>query len=588
MERTGTKSTDIKLLKSLNEKQRREHFIKKYHIDTYNRIIDFDKIVELENFTKMVYHYVYDIPKVICKSCEMETKFLGFNKGYNIYCSNKCAMSDKEIIDKRNNNSIKTCLNRYGVTNASKLESVKNKTKKTNIEKWGVDNYTKTDEYKEFMINHNNDKHGVDWYQQSEDFIKKTIKTNLLKRGVEHHTKDNKFKDFLIKKNIEKWGVDNYTKTDEYKNTMDEYYKSSKFSEDINKQKNNNKIKIFDYYNNYNSNYNLIKIELDILSLTCKSCDKQFEINKQLYYLRTKRNMVCCTICNPKNSNNTSIAEKEVFSYIKSIYDNEIIENYRNGIELDIYLPDLKIGFEYNGLWYHSEYNKEKEYHLNKLNHFDKLDIKTFTIWEDDWLYKTDIVKSMISNLLSNNKERIMARKCKIVELDNTICNNFLENNHLQSKSNSSIRIGLYHDNELVSIMTFGKLRKSLGYKSIDGHFELIRFCNKLNTSVVGSASKLLNYFIKNYSPKNILSYADKSRSNGNLYNKLGFTNIGNTKPNYFWCKNGLKYNRYSFRKDILIKRGYDKNKTENEIMHDLNYYKVYNCGNIKFELEIK
>jgi hypothetical protein len=134
--------------------------------------------------------------------------------------------------------------------------------------------------------------------------------------------------------------------------------------------------------------------------------------------------------------------------------------------------------------------------------------------------------------------------------------------------------------------MTFGNLRKSLGQKSKEDSWEMLRFCNKIGTSVTGGASKLFNYFIKNYKFNNIISYSLNSYSSGDLYKKLKFKFKGETGVNYFWCKNGIRYHRFNFRKDKLVKIGYDKNKTEVEIMSDLSYYRVFDCGSKKWIYE--
>jgi hypothetical protein len=135
--------------------------------------------------------------------------------------------------------------------------------------------------------------------------------------------------------------------------------------------------------------------------------------------------------------------------------------------------------------------------------------------------------------------------------------------------------------------MTFGSLRKNMGRKSIDGHYELLRFCNKLYTSVVGGADKLLKYFIKTYNPKEITSYADRRWSQGDLYEKLGFEFIHNSKTNYFYINKGKREHRFKYRKDILVKEGFDKNKTEREIMKERGFNRIYDCGNKKYVLKI-
>jgi hypothetical protein len=131
--------------------------------------------------------------------------------------------------------------------------------------------------------------------------------------------------------------------------------------------------------------------------------------------------------------------------------------------------------------------------------------------------------------------------------------------------------------------MTFGKLRRTMNSKSSEGEYEMLRFCNKLNTNVIGGASKLFYYFLNNYKSNNIISYADRSHSNGNLYKELGFNLSHITKPNYYYIIDGLKKYRYGFRKDILVKQGYNKNKSEHEIMLERKIYRIYNSGNYKF-----
>jgi hypothetical protein len=61
-------------------------------------------------------------------------------------------------------------------------------------------------------------------------------------------------------------------------------------------------------------------------------------------------------------------------------------------LEIDI-LPELKLGFEFNGLYWHSNKFKEKNYHLNKTDWFKK--IYASYIWEDDWILR-EIVESQI------------------------------------------------------------------------------------------------------------------------------------------------------------------------------------------------
>jgi hypothetical protein len=241
------------------------------------------------------------------------------------------------------------------------------------------------------------------------------------------------------------------------------------------------------------------------------------------------------------------------------------------------------LGIEFNGLYWHSDIYKDKNYHLDKTKLANSKGYRLIHIFEDEWINKEDIVKSIINNKLNIIDKKIYARNCEIREVKPKESSIFLEKNHIQGKINSFIKLGLYYNNELVSLMTFGKLRKSLGSNSKDGDFEMYRFCNKLNYSIVGGASKLFKYFINNFGVNKIVSYSDNRYFDGSLYEKLGFIYNGETKPSYWYAKNINRYHRFKFRKDVLVKDGYDPNKTEKEIMKERGYNRIYDCGNKKW-----
>jgi len=146
-------------------------------------------------------------------------------------------------------------------------------------------------------------------------------------------------------------------------------------------------------------------------------------------------------------------------------------------------------------------------------------------------MFKQHIIKSIILNKLNLIQNKIYARKCVVKEVNSKDTRSFLDNNHIQGFSKSSYKLGLYYNNELVSLMTFG-----YRHTNSKKEFELIRFCNKINLNVIGSASKLFNYFLNNYKIDEtyILSYADISLFNGHMYVMLNFKEIYLTKLNYF------------------------------------------------------
>lgn len=293
-----------------------------------------------------------------------------------------------------------------------------------------------------------------------------------------------------------------------------------------------------------------------------------------------------CPKCS--SSNIISYKEVEISDYLSEYI--EVETNNRtilDGKELDIYIPSKNIAIEFNGLYWHSELYKDKNYHLDKTERCIENGVNLIHVWEDDWKYKQDIVKSMLLNKIGQTPNKIYARKTEVKVIQDTkIVSKFIEENHLQGKVGSKIKLGLYHENELISLMTFGSLRKNLGQESKKGHYELLRFCNKKYTSVIGGASKLFKYFITNYKPLSIISYANRDHSDGNLYKQLGFILDKKTKPNYYYIKNNFRYNRFNFRKDVLTKEGYNKNKTEKQIMLERGYYRIYDSGSYKYIID--
>jgi hypothetical protein len=332
----------------------------------------------------------------------------------------------------------------------------------------------------------------------------------------------------------------------------------------------------------YRENFNICKDKNYLFylkdSVSLFKCEKghNFEINSDNYRGRIINNTPLCTVCNPIGDSK-SIKEKELFEFIKDNYSGEVIQSYRDVQEIDIYLPELKLGFEFNGLYWHSDLFKDKWYHINKTNYFRDKGIRIIHIWEDDWIFKNRVVKSQIMNWLGNSLN-LFARKCKVINIDN--CADFLNENHIQGNTNCNLKIGLLYNGELVSVMAFNKFE---GRKKLDGdEWNLSRFCNKLNTSVIGGASKLLNYFIKNYKPSRIISYADKDWSCGELYYKLGFKNIYESKPDYKYFFNNRRKHKQNFKKEKI---GIPSEISESNFMKNNGIHKVWDCGKIKFEL---
>lgn len=521
------------------------------------RVCDLSYHVQhIHNMTAKEYYDIYlkEENEGICEICKKPTKFWTFGKGYYRFCSPKCSSNSVDVRDKTKN----TMLKKYGKEHALQIDEFKKKQEQTTKTLYGATNYFASEKFSDENKEYNLKNFGVIHNWQREDVKEKIKKTKLEHYGRENYVNVKKCKETKLLK----YGDENYNNY--------ELNRQSKYKTYIDK------------YENLASNQDITidSIYRFGIRFTCNKCNNKNDIYRQLFKRRCLNNEQVCTYCNPIEFCGTSYEENNLTDFIKSVYDGAVIENDRkilNGHELDIYLPDRKLAFEYDGLYWHNELNKENSYHLEKTENCEKQGIQLIHVFEDEWLYKPDIVKSRINGLLGQN-ERIFARKCKIAEVSYKDAASFLDENHIQGACVSKYNYGLYHDGELVSVMTFGKSR----FKR--GEYEMLRFCNRLYTNVVGGASKLFKHFLDEHSEiTEVISFADRRWSVGNLYEKLGFEKVSVTTPAYYYIVGDIRHNRVEFQKHKLVKEGFDKNLTEHEIMLNRKIYRIYDCGNIKY-----
>jgi len=331
-----------------------------------------------------------------------------------------------------------------------------------------------------------------------------------------------------------------------------------------------------------------------IMNITHHKCNQSY--TRPIKY----QGRLDCPYCFKQRSKH----EIRIIQYLQSIVDdpNKVLSNVRDLIppkEIDIVYKNIAI--EFNGQAYHSfgkssdsRFNnymvEDKNIHKHKTDSIPD-DMQLLQIFSSEWQNpgKQEIWKSIIASKTKNISTRIHARKCIIRIITPKIEKEFLNINHMQGYVPSSIRLGLFHQEELVFIMTFGKMRNTK--QPTDTDFELLRASSKLFHNIPGAFSKLLNYFEKNYNPTSLTSYANKRWSKGNVYSKNKFDHIGTTPPGYFYIEgNNFDANpllsRIQFQKHRLNKKleMFNPDLTETENMYNHNYRKIYDCGHLIFK----
>lgn len=405
-------------------------------------------------------------------------------------------------------------------------------------------------------------KYGVERPLQSESIKEKAKKTNIKKYGVEYPLQNKKIQDKQRKTNLKKYGTDFVSNNKEIRN----------------KQSIKRVINIIDKYKK-NCDFVDYDVETKEIELLCDR-GHRFKISRFNIYNRFKYETIICTECNPI-TNKKSGLEQELKLFL---LDNQLIfeENNKDILkpyEIDIYFPHLKIGLEFNGTYWHNELYKSKNYHLNKTELAEKNNIHLIQIYEDDWIYKKETVKSeilrLLHKLINTNQSDYKIKEIKDIQ----VIRNFLDLNDIKGFTDSKIKIGLFLKNELISIMLFNKHENS---------FKIIRHCIKNNIGMIDDVYDIiLNYFTKTYKPSHIIWELDRSWESRKLPESLGFKFVKKTIPNYYYVIGHKRYNHFNYRKDILVKNGKDSNLTEHEIMLSEKIYRIYDSGNLIYEKNI-
>lgn len=391
------------------------------------------------------------------------------------------------------------------------------------------------------------EKYGVDNVGKLPDHANKIKATYMERHGVDHYTKTETFRKALEDKRFNRW-VEFSPKTVELLHVCD--------SKD--------KIDIFENPNK-------------LLSFKCLDCENTEEIPTETYKWRIRETGTPCIRCSAINKG--SLKEREIKEFVRSLGFG-IDENKKmlGRQEIDIFVPEMNLGIEFNGLFWHNDLRIDKKYHINKTLAARQQGIRLIHIFEDEWDYSREIVKSRLRNILGKIKLKIHARKCEIKEIQYSDERPFLEDNHIQGYAKSSIKLGLFHNNMLVSVMTFAKLNLAKGHRGNSG-WELLRFSSLRDTIVVGAASRLFSYFLKTYSPREIISYSDNRWNTGNTYKNIGFEHNGETGIGYWYIMGNKRIHRFNLRKT----KDDDQQKTEYENRLDQGYKRIWDCGHTRW-----
>lgn len=488
-------------------------------------------------------------------------KFNTFVKGYRKGChlGNECQCANSARVA----NQRKTVLEKYGVTAVSQIPGIVEKRKNTSIKKYGVDHYTKTTEYQQQASGL-----AAGRTEEEKQSIQAKIKnTSLAKYGATHHMKTKSQQQKVQDTNKQRYGVGYPLQNPQIQQARCNALKK-KFNT-ANPAQFHFDERTLDIVSNID------KFREFVTGKTRASVASDLGISYTTMYDYMKK-YNAYELFEPTETTTISRFQQQIADYIKSM-GIEISINDRTQIyplEIDIWIPELQVGIECNGLYWHSEFStgRDKKYHYNKFLKAKEHGITLISVYEDEWTDKQQKVKHRLQNILQKTGSKIYARNCTATEITAAQAERFIDQYHIQGHVSAKHCIALLYKDQIVAVMSFAKPRFNRDLHD----YEIIRFCS--STSVVGGASKLFNYFKNNYSPRSVISYSDNRWGNGSVYQRLGFKNEACT-VGYFYTDYRARYNRMQFQKHKLVEDGANKDKSEIEIMRERGFDRIWDCG---------
>lgn len=572
-----------KTLKRLGSLKRHHHF---------NLIVDSTSFLPKDSSVSMrLWHIAnsyYKIPK--CKMCNNNAPWSKKDKGYyRVYCSSKCAHTDIVVLNKTK----KTNLERYGsitpmqnpkirediikkwgenlgVKNPSQSEVIKEKKKQTLIKNWGVEYPLQNKEIKEKCENTCLEKYGEKNIFASTYGKQKIAGTILKKYNVEYCGQSKEVQEKRKETNLKKHGAEHVwcsgtdTRQKQQKTMLEKYGTTSisSLSDEI-LEKLNDKQWLIEQHHTLKKTLEKIADEISVSGSTICNYLKKYDIE-----IKTR---------------SSSMAEREIIEFMKSLTSSTIISNSRKIIppyELDIYIPKYNIAIEYNGLFWHSEQGgKDKNYHITKTEMCEAVGIRLIHIFEDEWRDQKQKCKDTLRHLLGRSPKGVYARKTTIKEISWKTSKDFLNKYHLLNAGTpGNYRIGAFDGNVLVGVMVFGD---SNNENSGKGNIELKRFVtNKKNNPGLGS--KMFKYAIIQNGYTKVTAFVDRRWFTGLVKSYIGFKVVGVSPPALWWTNNENRYHRRFTTKKKLINQGYSEKMSKINILLSQGYTRIWDCGKIK------
>lgn len=285
----------------------------------------------------------------------------------------------------------------------------------------------------------------------------------------------------------------------------------------------------------------------------------------------------------------TSKAEEDIRQYLQNITGFECEKNRKvlSGREIDILIPEIKIGIEYCGNKWHSELfgHKSPTFHLEKHTLAKSAGINLITIFEDEYIKDPEGLKLRLSNTLGLYDPNIKGNidDWSVTMIQNNMVDSFCKSQNYDFDPNYIISFGIFDGNSLIAVMTlqqFGDSDWKISDMVFDWHYpeeEIVkRFTDKFFQLFNGASVTI------DVDRRWVINEED------NIWTRLGFKFKEYTDPRCYYLSERLWRGLRKKHTDInTLLKGRITSLTTNEekdgMIKNLGYDRIWDCGAIRY-----
>ena len=605
-----------------------KQFLNKNYPDFFNWIME--AFPEDMRISERLYRFYHPDVDNVCKTCGRPTAYLSFIKGFGVHCSTKCSAIDNDTKEKLK----KTSLEKYGVESPNQANSVKAKARATFMERYGVENPRQYEAFKEKARQTSMKNYGVSHPMLSEE-VRENIKQIFMEKyGVENPMLSEEVREKAKKTCMERYGVEYTGQIPEsrvkFKETCMERYgvETPLQNPEIMRKVNNTNIKKYGVKNplqNEDVKLKMLKTksgreekDKDVIEYLpgykmkcrcphpeCTMCEeKYYIIDRERYHGRKNDGSELCTRLlpiQPSYAKDTTIelAVRRVLDEYGVKYEQSN-RTVLDGKELDIFIPDLNIAIECNGIYWHDESLKGENYHSDKWRMCKDKGIKLLNLWEDWIIKKPAIIKSIIIDELGLNNDFIYPDDCLLCDVSESDARKFLETNYLYGYTPCEVFRGLRsaETGELIAVVSFKHARKKKGEPVDKGAWEIISFCTLNGINIYMWIPFVISDFANMYKPTSLHAYTYNDITSGKDLKYAGFEPAGEPVITHWYIKHrggNDKYQRIKstkVNKKDLISEGIapatnSSEWTLQEVMYEAGWSLVADSGKQKWKANL-